>query len=1521
MSQLQRAGESGALDVATSQAAAKEQIATMLDMLRQLGGKPSVVAGASGAADPLNAPFTLYVDPYIGSDRFVGGAYNSHEATGTEEQIIAQKLKRIELQRLECGYSSSRPFKTVNRAVIESAIITSKNWSTQSDLRFRVTFVFSGGLQIAYNDPGSSSTSLASWGATKDPTIAELIAFNPVTGGVLIPRGCTVRGEGLGTTTISPNWATPVEDEAADYSNRRAIFKVTGKTLFTELAFIDKVDHDSSLHLLDPIQVASRAELDAFYSKVNSAVGSSADLSSSLLAARPNEYQIVGPIDQSQSPTSLWDTVKGRSAYIFNVSVLSELGMPGLFVDGSKIEGLRSAHCANFTLVSQQRDMRCWQVYEDGAWVNLPKTAEGYQKYIDAAPDNVRRNPARHTRHVAAVNNAYIQKVSSFGIGQSEAVFCDSGSEITDNTGNTTFGGSSAVAKGYKGFAFGKDKNWAVGRVRTPLNISEKTGNIRRIELGVVSAISESTITLSSGLAFDSNSPAIPSLLQSLGYTFASGTRIWIDNPAGDDWRATLSASAWSSSSPASIGITAAPLQSGTNAAAGDAVIGRRVYLRRVVDTRTVAERRCSLILNNTASARLPQRNTVLQTDPTRGGGAISRVLAGGGEEVLMVTNAGTGPAAGAGVTKTSEISLRRGAASKTYAASTFYRQGTIVKHAGKHWQAKGTFISSGSSPAPAQWGETFVHMPSDFNPEDSVTQEAPIITIDTDTSDVDDSTTLGINWATAWTDAGPIRNQYRTGTDYLGAHAFLLALGFTDAAAHAALVPQVAVSRDRDPSSALHFPTAPTGGAATGLGNWAVEFRRPSTIRLYNHQWEWAGFGNYSKAMPAVQGDMSEFNKFTYYFTSAAGGRVTPKGSNEDGFEVTPKGLEDIATGATIGAETLDGQGIDEAQRTDFPNGIQVGGTASLADVEISGTTDFGFGSQANVTKTGVTRLADAAALRTTAAISGTTDTARNASIDAEPDVVTVKALNYWKNENRLVSARTGTQFVYINPVNGRDITNIDTLFAAPPVTQPGSDTSASRASVAVRSLTAAADYANQAFGPTTTVEFRCGPGVYLDVGTITFSTVAQIRAWDFTANAYLNDAKAGGTRPFMGSSSNGATWTQDIAYFLDPTNHPVFLTRPEISFQFTPERGFFNCQALTLRFEQNASVTGVAWWGPMHTMTSAAVPDSYFIGRAPVSSWRPAAIGDFSNSLNYFIREQLATSTSSEVASIGIAFYTSSPCIDFLAGGNITNVAVSAIAPAVSFASLGQRHSVFRNDGSPVRARGLWLIGNVNISSALGGSFPLRAQAAYQITGFAESLFGIDNVNKSDSGITLNYGGFREVAGGAGIDANYNFTWNNIHLVNNSLAYPSSANDTTPAGSGWTSIGPALSGVFGYPLFAGTTGDLFWHEAGAASASNRQGFVGKFGNYGVFNNSALNARTKGIAAVRDGFELRDCLLHYFLRQAGTANEPADSGYPANPGDVGTNENFDALNAQVTPLTKGANINRPTKIIRSIKL
>jgi hypothetical protein len=1455
MSELQRAGQSGALDVAGDQAVAKDQLGALLDMLRQLGGNPSVVVGSSGSTDPLNAPFTLYVDPYIGSDRFIGGAYNSHEATGTDEQIIAQKLKRIELQRLECGYTASRPFKTPNRAAIEAAIITSKDWYTYSDPRAHVdcvTIVLSGGVHIVYNDPGSSSTSLASWGTLKDPTIAELIAFNPTTGGVLLPRGCSMHGQDLRKTSVRPNWVTAVVDELADYSNRRAIFKVSGTGFFFNATTMDKIGHTESVHLLDSFHPASQAELNAFYLKVDSAVGSGADLATALMVARPTEYQIVGPIDQSLAPTSAWDTTSGASPYIFNWGNRSDYGMGGAFWDGAKLQGLKSMVCANFTGTNQQKDMRCWQTYQSGSWVTLTNTPEGYQAYIDAAPDNVRRNPARQSRHISAINNAYIQKVSIFGIGQSEVTMVDSGGEITDNGGNSTFGGNSALAKGYKGFAFGKDRNWSVARLRVPLNISEKASNIRRIDLGVVSAISGSTITLSSGLAINSGVANNPAVLQSLGYSLAAGTRIWIANPSGADWRATLAANAWSSSTPAAIGITAAPLQSGTNAAAGNAVIGRRVYLRRVVDSRTVAERRCSLILNNTASARLPQRNAVLQCDPARSGGAISRVLAVGGEEVLLVTNVGIGPLPGAGVLKTGELTLRRGAASRTYAAGVYYRQGTVVKHAGKHWQATKTFISAGASPDAAFWGECFVHMPSDFNPEDSVNQESPILTLDTDTSDADNSTTLGINWTTAWTSAGAIRDQYRTGTDYLGAYSFLRALGFSDAAAHAALVPRAAAGRDLDPSSATDFPTAPSGGAASGLGNWAVEFRRPSTIRLYNHQWEWAGFGNYSKAMPAVQGDMSEFNKFTYYFTSAAGGRVVPKGSNEDGFEVTPKGLEDIATGATTSFEDFGGQSIDEAQLTDFPNGIQVGGEARLTDVVISGEVDFSSQSQATTTKTGVVQLAPIAKLIATGSDAAVAST--DASLEAEPEVVCVAGLNRWRQAQRLVSTSTGTITIFVKAdAADRDL---DSMFNNPPTTSE----------TAIPTLARAAEYANAIIGGgNQTAEIRIAPGLY-DPASIWECNVLLV-AYNAALTQRIWESNSVGVGSTPNNYFDGSGW--------DNFSTAVNFWSYRLGLRDSVNAGndlHVNLQPRSMRFNR-----GVDFIGGFHFLGLAEIIKAVGAGLIPRASFLSGSsllpLTDFTSDLSTNVDTLLNAIRVANSRNATYVSWTSNSLISLAGGGGDTAITRDLVfgpglpsrkeeLGAIRDPMIGIRGAV------QVRMRNVYIRGKTRVTSAGMGvtsNVPLANEAHYGSSPvvvpwtWEQTYHTFIGASPGYSlPITLEFGSstirFKTNPSVAKADSYFQDATgkllpNHIHLLTTGGVEPSDAN-----------TGPFFDQFIHAP--ATLIVREAWQDTGESSAAilpRLQGFLGRFGSNG-YNSIKTRGVLGGNASVLDaetGFTL----------------------------------------------------------------
>jgi hypothetical protein len=946
MTSIVPGGQAGAVGgSASTKAQVQAQLDAIASMLRQLGGNAEIVSGASASTDPLIAPFTIYVNPYIGSDEFAAGTFNSFESSGTDEEKIAQKLKRLHNQHLTCGFSPQRPFRTINRAAIEAAIITSRDYYTFSDPRAQVDCVLirlSAGRHIIYNDPGNSGSAIAvsEWADGFIPTIDHLIAFNPNEGGVLLPRGASFNGDDLRKCVFSPSYVPTPADETSNYSNRSTILRVTPLALGGQFTFTDKLGATTSHHLLDCIAFSTQAQLNAFYTKVYTACGSGANLGEALMVARPTEYQVVGPIEGLPAPA--WDTTGSASPYMFNLSIRSDYGLCGCFLDGDQVEGLRSLVTAQFTGVSLQKDMNCWEIYSGGSWITPT-----YTQYIEAQPDNVRMKPARRSRHLTAINDAFVQAVSVFCIGQGIGYMTDEGGEVTVTNSNSSFGGCAALSKGYKRASFPQDSNWASSRIKVARTPSEKTSNIKRIYIGRVDTLSTSPnrIILDAALESTTGSTTVPDVLSAQGYTFRNGTQIWIENTTGDDWRAQLTSSAWSTSDPTYIELSAQPVEaSGSPVLAPADAVGKRVYIRRLVDTRSTAERRWSLQISNTTSARIPERNYVLQTDPARVGGAISRVL-NKTTELLLVTKTGAGPTPGPGVNRTAEITLRRGAASVTYAQNTYYPKGTVVKASNKHWQNTAATNSPTALPEGPLWIETFVHQPSAYNPEDNNSNETPILIFDTDTATTIDSTTLGINWSTIFTSAGDVQKQYRSGTDYLGMHAFLVAMGLSSANAHTALLPRTEATRLLDPSNATDFPNAPSGGAATGRGNWAVEFRRPSALRLYGHAWEWAGWLNYSKAIPVAQQQLSVFNKFTYYFTNEAGGRVVPQGSNEDGFNVSPRGLEDVETGAQVSVDDLNAPPIDlPTFDTDITiTNLTVVGILNLSDVtSISGAEEL---------------------------------------------------------------------------------------------------------------------------------------------------------------------------------------------------------------------------------------------------------------------------------------------------------------------------------------------------------------------------------------------------------------------------------------------------------------------------------------------------------------------------------------------------------------------------------------------------
>lgn len=982
MAKIVRGGQTGAADnINSSQGTFRAQLAALTDAVRQLGGNPEIGPGAV-INDPLNAPYLLYVNPYTGKDTFVGGSYST----------AGDATERIELQRLECGYSPTRPFRTISRAVIEAGIITAKafyeNPLTNADL---VSIVLAPGADTVLNGPGDASVS--EWESGKEPTDAELEAFNPsATGGILLPRGATLialHGD-LRKTIIRPSAVPAVADEAADYSNRRAIFKVTGTGFYYGLTFMDKVGSTSSHHLLDCFQFASQSELDEFYAKIRQAfagTNNTGGLDPALAVTRTGEYEIVAPRPPSGSQTITTDSTTSASPYIFNCSIRSNYGLCGIFGDGAKPTGFRSMVLAQFTGVSMQRDLNCWQKYDDTQSPMWGNYFASYTDYINSDPNDVRMNPNRRSFHIRAVNNAIMQEVSVFAIGQGVHHWVQSGGELTITNSNSNFGGCAALAEGYQAAAFAADSNWNIASLRVATNLTSKSNNVRKIYLGTIAegvANNATTLQLVNALEDSTTSPGVPKLLDRDGYTLPENSYIWVENSRGLDYRTQLTATAWSNSAPDTITVAAA-FQNQDGISPGDSIInsqgydtgqnwpdlaGARIYVRRLQDARTTDERRYSLRCNNTVTGtRTPLRDYVLQTTPG-GGGVVSPIPE---DELIVVASATAVTSEGAGVVRSASVELRRNNPESNWTSGVLYRLGDVVRYRNKLYSC--VFKNSDATFNPQHWQQVFVHMNESYKPEDYWKNTRPAIVFDNDTDSDDATQTCGYDLTNVWSTDAKIQAQYRSATDYRGVHSLLTSLGFSAAQAHTLLLPRPSNSRERNPSSPLDGIPAPTG-AATAWGNWPVEFRRPSNIRLFGHAWEWSGFLNYTKALPEYQKELTALNKFTYYFTSQNGGRVYGSGFNEEGFLITPQGLQDLATGTETAFENIAEANVD-IDDISFPtfydeltaNKMLVNTELNLASGLVTGTPTWegGYGGvlpplpEADATRRGVIEIATA--------------------------------------------------------------------------------------------------------------------------------------------------------------------------------------------------------------------------------------------------------------------------------------------------------------------------------------------------------------------------------------------------------------------------------------------------------------------------------------------------------------------------------------------------------------------------------
>jgi len=265
------------------------------------------------------------------------------------------------------GNSLTRPFKTIQRALIESARFSYQR-GLGNDRFNKTTILLYPGDHIVDNRPGYIPTStgtysersgitgltdLTQWDLDTNFNLASpdntLYKLNSVYGGVVIPRGTSIVGMDLRKTRIRPTYVPNPEN---DNIERSCVFRVTGGCYIWQFTILDAdpngtcyKDYTSNIfvpnfshHKLSGFEYAdgvntvriqddfltydetspnwaARTDLDMYYEKVAAVYGASSgreiqpdyDGGTATVDIQPviDEYRIVGPKGASVGITSI----------------------------------------------------------------------------------------------------------------------------------------------------------------------------------------------------------------------------------------------------------------------------------------------------------------------------------------------------------------------------------------------------------------------------------------------------------------------------------------------------------------------------------------------------------------------------------------------------------------------------------------------------------------------------------------------------------------------------------------------------------------------------------------------------------------------------------------------------------------------------------------------------------------------------------------------------------------------------------------------------------------------------------------------------------------------------------------------------------------------------------------------------------------------------------------------------------------------------------------------------------------
>ena len=302
------------------------------------------------------------------------------------------------------GNSLTRPFKTIQRALIESARFSYQR-GLNNDRFNKTSILLYPGDHLVDNRPGYIPTATATYSKRSGETgLTDVIQWdldtiydlstpdnalyklNSVYGGVIIPRGTSIVGMDLRKTRIRPTYVPNPENDDIE---RSCVFRVTGGCYLWQFTILDAdpngtcyKDYTSNIsvpnfshHKLSGFEYAdgvngvtindnflndglgtaintSRTDLDMYYEKVAAVYGTSSgreipndyDGGTTTVDIQPviDEYRIVGPKGASVGITSIRSGDGATPTSVITVDLVENI--EGLSVDSPiQISGISDA--------------------------------------------------------------------------------------------------------------------------------------------------------------------------------------------------------------------------------------------------------------------------------------------------------------------------------------------------------------------------------------------------------------------------------------------------------------------------------------------------------------------------------------------------------------------------------------------------------------------------------------------------------------------------------------------------------------------------------------------------------------------------------------------------------------------------------------------------------------------------------------------------------------------------------------------------------------------------------------------------------------------------------------------------------------------------------------------------------------------------------------------------------------------------------------------------------------------------